>query len=129
MVQETKRRQSMPPITKGDIHPYHYKGAKMAKKKLHLSTVDENIQSPLPTHQLFSVRDSKGNFFNIPFSKMNEAVAHRDFKNMTNDPNSPVFKNPEDYDLYLIASYCEKTGKVYPLDTPRHIAKAVQLKD
>lgn len=98
----------------------------MAKKKSTQLKVVQ-IEPVNATHQMFSIRDAKGQFFNIPFSKMNFAVAERDFANMTQDPNSPIFKNPEDYDLYHIAQYDEKTGKVLPLDTPHHIAKAIQF--
>lgn len=62
------------------------------------------------------------------FVKM-QGEAERNFKTMVNDPASPFYKYPEDYDLFHLASYDDEAGKFLPLDTPRHIIKAIEIKD
>lgn len=77
--------------------------------------------------KMFSIRDAKSELFNIPFMKATEGEAERDFRSVVNDEKSFPHKYPEDFDLYHLGTYDDNTGKVEPLDTPRHMVKAIQL--
>ena len=79
--------------------------------------------------KLFSIRDSKGEIYNTPFFNRTAGEAERNFKNLVNDEKSQISKYPEDYDLYYLGEYDDLNGKIKSLDTPSHIAKAVNLKD
>lgn len=77
--------------------------------------------------KMYSVRDSKGEIFNVPFYKKTHGEAERDFATLTRDEKSQINMYPEDYDLYYIGEYDDSTGKIKSLETPQHIVKAIQL--
>lgn len=77
----------------------------------------------------FSIRDSKGEIFNPPFYKKTWGEAERDFHQLVKDEKSMVYKYPEDFDLYCVGSYDDQTGLFIPEATPRHVVKAIMLKD
>lgn len=75
--------------------------------------------------QMFSIRDAKGEVFHPPFFKNTLGEAERDFREVANDPKSNLQKYPEDFDLYYLGTYDDLTGTFQPLETPKHIIKAV----
>lgn len=79
--------------------------------------------------KMFSVRDQKAQIFNPPFYAHTPGEAERNFTRLAKDPQSTINQFPEDYDLYEIGSYDDQTGHVQSLDTPRHLVKAVIVKD
>lgn len=78
--------------------------------------------------RIYSIRDAKAEIFNAPFYKHTHGEAERDFTMLVNDEKSTVCKFPEDYDLYHLGSFDEKSGKAEWLDTPQHISKAINVK-
>lgn len=78
--------------------------------------------------EIYSVRDSKAEVYNQPFFNKTHGEAERNFAELTKDQKSMVAKYPDDYDLFHIGSYDDSTGVLSPLDTPRHIVKAVNIK-
>lgn len=74
---------------------------------------------------LFSIRDSKGDFFNQPFPQLTKAEALRTFAELANDPQSRIAKHPEDYDMYYLGTYDTITGLIDALKSPEHIQKAL----
>ncbi len=76
-----------------------------------------------------AIRDSKAESFNQPMLHRTLAEAERQFSLHVNEKNPNNFLNqyPEDYDLYKIGSYNEKTGTLEKLDSPVHVAKAISL--
>jgi hypothetical protein len=79
------------------------------------------------TQKIYSIRDSKAEYFTQPFFKKTHGEAERDFTMLAKDEKSQIAQFPEDYDLYYIGDYDDQTGKMTPLDTPHHIIKAVQV--
>lgn len=77
---------------------------------------------------LFAIRDSKAGHYAPCFTKPSRGEAERDFVQLSRDPQSVVHKFPEDFDLYEMATYDQKTGKISAHDTPRHMLKAVDTK-
>lgn len=75
----------------------------------------------------FTIRDSKGEVYNVPFFQKSHGEAERNFRELVNDKQSMPSKYPEDFDLYWIGDYDDTTGKLIPVDTPQHCVKAVQL--
>lgn len=76
-------------------------------------------------YKMFSIRDSKAAAYHPPFYKKSHGEAERDFSDLASDTQTAVGKHPEDYDLYYVGQYNDETGQVLPLDTPQHIAKAI----
>lgn len=75
------------------------------------------------------IRDSKAEAFNLPMLHRTIEEAKRQFSLHVNEKNQDNLLNlyPEDYDLYEIGSYNQKTGTLEKLDTPLHITKAISL--
>lgn len=81
----------------------------------------------MATKKMFSIRDSKGEFYQTPFYMHTHGEAERAFTQLAKDPKSTVSQFPEDFDLYYLGEYDEKTGKFAPVDTPQHMVKAAHL--
>lgn len=77
--------------------------------------------------KMYTIKDAKSESFNPPFFNHTHGEAERNFQELVNDNSSFVSKYPEDYDLYYLGTYDERTGKFDPLETPEHVVKAVQL--
>jgi len=77
----------------------------------------------------YSIRDSKAEVFNTPFYQKTHGEAERTFQTLVKDEKSTLSKYPDDYDLYYLGEYDQDTGKSHPIDTPQHMAKAVQFKN
>lgn len=44
----------------------------------------------------------------------NEAI--RSFREAVNDPNTPIYKNPTDFELYQIGTYNDQLGEIVAID-------------
>jgi len=78
--------------------------------------------------KLVAVRDSKGNNFGSPGTAKTLGSAERDFQTLVNTPDTLPNRFPEDFDLYELGEFDDTTGVIKPYDTPKHIVKAVQVK-
>lgn len=79
--------------------------------------------------KMFSIRDSKAEVYNQPHFCLQVGEAERNLMRLVRDPQSMISQFPEDYDLYLVGLWNDKTGVMESLATPQHIAKAVALKE
>lgn len=77
--------------------------------------------------KVFAIRDAKAETFGPPFYQGTHGEAERSFRQLVNDEKSNVKPFPEDYDLYYLGEYDNISGKLFPIETPLHIVKAVQL--
>lgn len=77
--------------------------------------------------KMFSIRDAKAECFNQPFFSKTHGEAERNFIQLAKDQKSFVSQFPDDYDLYFVGTYDDQTGTLRPLDTPQHVAKAVNV--
>lgn len=77
--------------------------------------------------QVYSVRDAKSEIYNMPFYGQTHGEAERSFVTVVNDPKSSINQFPEDYDLYHLGTYDQKTGILVPLQTPMHMHKAIAV--
>lgn len=62
--------------------------------------------------KIYSIFDAKAEAFMNPFFVQAEGVAIREFTNLANDPEHPVGKYREDYTLYRLGTWDERTGKI-----------------
>lgn len=76
---------------------------------------------------IFSVYDTKAETFGNPFFAVNSAVATRMFAAAVQDRETPVGRNPEDFDLYQVGVWNPEVGVVIGGDTPIHVVKALSL--
>lgn len=76
---------------------------------------------------VYSVYDSKAQTYNTPFFMKQDGQALRAFIDLANDNRTDVAKHPEDYSLFLLASFDDEDGVIDPIDTPKCIAKAWEL--
>lgn len=76
--------------------------------------------------KIFSIRDQKSEVYNTPFYQKTHGEAERNFQQLVSDDKSTISKFPEDFDLYYLGEYDDNTGVTKPLDTPQHVAKAIQ---
>lgn len=67
---------------------------------------------------LFSVYDKKAGVYSNPFTQITPAAALRDFGQATNDPESLLYSNPEDFDLYHLGQFEDESGKFDLLQNP-----------
>jgi len=78
--------------------------------------------------KMYSIRDAKGEVYNVPFFQKTHGEAERNFTELVRDEKSMISKYPDDYDLYYLGQYDDNSGLVEPLDTPEHVQKAAHLK-
>ena len=60
--------------------------------------------------QMYSIFDIAAGAFNTPFFQQNDLLAKRIFRNLTEDPETSVGKNPEDFSLHHVGEFCDEEG-------------------
>lgn len=64
---------------------------------------------------LYSIFDRKMNIYLAPFPSRNDVDAVRNVQSGFNSPQmreTPIFQNPEDFDLCLIGSFDDESGQI-----------------
>jgi len=79
--------------------------------------------------KIYSIRDAKTEVFNTPFYQKTHGEAERNFARTVGDDKTTIHAYPEDFDLYYLGEYDDNEGKHTALDTPQHVAKAIQYKN
>jgi hypothetical protein len=64
---------------------------------------------------LYSIYDAKAEAFMMPFSATNDGFATRMLLDSASDPATSLYKHPEDFSLFRLASYEENTGVITPV--------------
>ena len=72
----------------------------------------------------FSIYDAKSGLFSTPQYCVNQAVAIRQFVEICSNPETLLFKNPEDFFLYFLGTFDEETGQTQQPETPEQIMHA-----
>lgn len=75
---------------------------------------------------MYSIRDSKGDFYDRIFLQLTHGEAERTFTTIANDPKTPIGQYPEDYDLYFLGEFDNVTGIITPV-VPQHVIKAINV--
>ncbi len=77
---------------------------------------------------MFVIYDSKANAFMTPWFLTTEQLAIRAFGDLANDPESNVFRHPDDYTLFTIGTFNDATAKIN-WNEPQTLGNAIQFKD
>lgn len=77
-----------------------------------------------------AVRDSKSDVFGRPFIMGQIGQAIRSFDDEVNRAaeENTMFHHPEDFALYQIGHYDDQDGRLVPLDVPKLLVQADQVK-
>lgn len=79
--------------------------------------------------RIYSIYDSKAQYFGTPVFQRNAAEAIRSFSKVVNDGRSLPSDCPEDFVLFELGEFDEQTGKVIPHAAPLSLTGALQLKE
>lgn len=71
----------------------------------------------------FSIKDTKAEGFNTPFFQNTFGLAERSFKEACQDPQTSLSKNKEDFSLWYLGEFDQKTGTIRP-ENPQLICQA-----
>lgn len=75
---------------------------------------------------VMAVKDKKTGLFDQPFNSRHPNEAIREWNIVTKDTNTKYGKNPEDFDLYQIATYDQDNGDYENFSTKKQIATGIQ---
>lgn len=78
-------------------------------------------------HKVFCVFDGKALAYLPPFILPEVGMASRVFGDCVNSDDHQFGKHPEDYTLFLIGSYDDRTGMFGELDTRSVVANGVEM--
>lgn len=76
---------------------------------------------------MYCVYDNRAQVYHSPFSSISHAVALRDFKRVINETGNEIHDSPEDFDLFLVATFDDQTGQVTPIH-PEFLQNAAFLR-
>ena len=73
------------------------------------------------------VRDVKAECYMNPMFFQSDAQAARSFKDAVNDNSgkSEIGQHPEDYALFALGNFDQRTGQIEVLDAPLHIVSGI----
>lgn len=71
---------------------------------------------------VYAIFDEKAEIYGTPFFMHNDALAHRAFDDLRNDPGSTLYKHPTEFKLYRIGSFSDDSGLLIPETQPEFIA-------
>jgi len=71
--------------------------------------------------KMFSIYDKAVQVFNTPFAMKTDMEAIRAFKHMAQDPNTTIYKSPEDFILYECAFFDTADGQFGADAEPRKV--------
>lgn len=77
---------------------------------------------------IIAVKDRAADMFGRPFYTRTTAEAVRSFTDEANNKDSQIHKHPEDYDLFLLGTFNEDTGRIeQDVSHPNLIVRAQDL--
>lgn len=95
-------------------------------KQKEINMFGKNKDENQKLYKAYSIRDSKGECFNLPFYQKTHGHAERHFETAVNDERSQLNKYPKDFDLYHVGYFNEDNGMLTHQD-PVHIISAIEL--
>lgn len=75
---------------------------------------------------VLAIFDKKIGMFDQPLVVRHLGEGLRDWDHVTKDKNTKYGRNPEDFDLYQIATFNEITGSFSPIQPHLHLQNGVQ---
>lgn len=77
--------------------------------------------------KLFSIHDSKAEFYMNPMTFKNAGEANRAFETTVNQPESQFGLYPSDFTLVEIGVFEDETGRIIPHETPIILCNATDF--
>ena len=77
--------------------------------------------------QIFTVYDSKAEMYLTPFYQNTVNQARRVFSDIINNHEHQFSKNPEDYTLFHLGEYNDKSAQFNMLDTPASLQLGLEI--
>lgn len=77
--------------------------------------------------QCFGVFDKKGGVYATPFFCIREGAAIRSFQDIANNPETTVYRHPEDYELFHLGDFDDESGEFSPV-RPRFVVNGVTVR-
>lgn len=74
--------------------------------------------------KLFSIYDTKAQFFLQPFPETSTIAALRGFEVAVNEGKSTFSRFPDDFALMEIATFDQQTGEIIPNASPQNLGSA-----
>lgn len=74
-----------------------------------------------------AIRDLKASAFLYPHFEVSDGVSVRSFGDSVNDERSLISQHPQDYQLFKVGEFDERTGLITPLLTPELLASAIEF--
>lgn len=78
-------------------------------------------------HKIFTVYDSKAEFYGQPFFAATRGIAIRMFTELANDGSSSVGKYPADFTLFEIGEYDDSDASFFHLPANENIGTGIQF--
>lgn len=82
----------------------------------------------MTTYVVVAIRDLQLNAYANPWYTPTPGAAIRAFTDETNNPQSPMHKHPEDYELVQLGTWDDNTGRFTNSEVPKQLAHAKNLK-
>lgn len=79
------------------------------------------------TKLLYLIWDSKSESYSIPFIHLARGDALREFTRAANSNDSKIGLNPEDFSLFEVGQFDERTGEFVIYEVKEHVANAHEL--
>jgi len=76
--------------------------------------------------KLFTIFDNKAECYSQPFYALTDQAGVRTFVDAVNQADSPYNRHPEDYSLFSVGSYDDRTGVVTP-HPHQHLGHAANM--
>lgn len=76
---------------------------------------------------MYTLYDEKAQAYATPFTSPNLFTALRSFHAAKNDPQTDIYRFPNDFTLYEIGSFDDSTGFLTALNCPVNHGKATQF--
>lgn len=75
---------------------------------------------------IVAIKDTAIDGFNNPFFVPHVGLAERHFMDEVKNPESPIYKHPDDYFLYLLGTFDTDTGE-FVTHPPKQLARGADF--
>lgn len=79
--------------------------------------------------RIYSIFDAVSQAYMQPFYCINEQVAQRHFRNLANDDQSNIGRNPKDFILFYLGTFDDSTAEIVNETPVKHLGLAISYKD
>lgn len=78
--------------------------------------------------KVYTVRDSKGDAYDSPWTARSRGAAIRAFSDACNDAKTKLYQHPNDYTLFEVGTWDDSTGQFIPEQSKIEIGLASHFK-